>query len=523
MKLPTPHELGMHPKFEKWRPVQEAMIQEMLPGAKRVNSVGGPTGSGKTAAYVGAALISGKPTCIVTDSRGLQDQLLADHACAGLVDIRGRANYDCGMRPDYSCEEGYATRCPYKGQMMCPASAAELKAAASNLVVTNYAKWTSAKAFGQGMDHFEQVIFDEGHQAPQAVESAMQVLLFDKEVTENLGMDFPVSGDGADFKEWKNWAIEARGYAEDAANAASLAIKNDPDPRASHVKKFMHMRNLTRRLGIISTANARDWVVEQNEKGFQFDPIRAGRYAEATLFLQIPHVIITSATLRPKTLYMLGLGNLDFKFKEFDSSFDPNRSPLYWIPTMRVDSRAGDLSPLWVLLDQIATRRRDRKGIVHTISYARRDEILSRSRYAASMLVNERGEPSTRMVEDFKASGPGTILVSPSVGTGYDFPLKDCEWQFICKVPFPDGRSKILKARQDPTRGGDPEYGAYQAMQKLVQAVGRGMRQENDHCENFMGDNHIEWFRKKFSHLAPKNFHMVFKEVNILPAPPKAL
>ena len=40
----------------------------------------------------------------------------------------------------------------------------------------------------------------------------------------------------------------------------------------------------------------------------------------------------------------------------------------------------------------------------------------------------------------------GTVLVSPSVSTGYDFPGRECEWQFICKVPFPDGRAKIQQA-----------------------------------------------------------------------------
>jgi Rad3-related DNA helicase len=524
MKLPSPQDLGMHPKFEKWRPSQEEMIPVMLSTAKRVPAVCAPTGSGKTAAYIGAALISGEPTCIVTESKGLQDQLLDDHGCVGLVDIRGRSNYECGLRPDFSCEDGYAARCMYKGTVMCPASKAEMVAATSKLVVTNYAKWTSAKKFGQGMDHFKRVIFDEGDQAPQSVESAMQVLLNYKEIEEHIGIDFPVSGDGADFKVWKSWAAEARIYAEDNLRAAADRLHGVTDPKPSWVRHMLHMRNLSRRLAIVSTASARDWVVEEIEKGFQFDPIRAGRYAEATLLLGVPHVIITSATLRPKTMFMLGLGKDDFSFTEIQSDFDPTRCPVYWVPTMRVDNRAEDLAPLWNLFDTIATRRRDRRSLVHTISYDRQRELLERSRYHESMLANRKGEPISETLEKFRVSArEGSILVSPSVGRGYDFPMDAAEWQFICKVPFPDGRSKILKARQDPLRGGDAEYGPYLAMQSLVQIVGRLMRSKIDRGESFMGDNHIQWFRSKFSHLAPKSFHMVFKEVQIVPPPPERL
>lgn len=519
MKIPTPQEIGLPEKFTGWRSNQEEAIETLLENKKRVGSLCAGTGFGKSAVLVSIPLINKEPTCIVTNSRGLQDQYLRDFKSIGMVDIRGKSNYQCDMREDYSCEEGHAARCPYKGTVGCPASQAEMRAAASPLVVTNYAKWTSSRKYGTGMAHFRQVIFDEGHDAYDALASAMQVVLNHREIEEVLNLRFLTGTDAGEFPNWKPWAATARAAAEAEMVVALARITGVSDPKASWVRHYTHMRNLTRRLATLSTANAREWVVDEVPQGFQFDPIRPGKYSEAALLLKVPKVIIASATLRPKSMFMIGIGKDNFVFKEFGSTFDPKRCPIYYKPTMRVDKNHPDLRMLWVLLDQIAAKRTDRNGIVHTISFARRDEVTSNSRFSANMIINQKGEAPSEIIEQYKSTYPGAILVTPSVGTGYDFPMRECEWQFVCKIPFPDGRSKIIKARQDD----DKEYGAYSAMQKLVQMFGRPMRGEEDQAENFIGDENLEWFLPRYGHLAPKSFHGFFKEVSVVPPPPPRL
>lgn len=518
MNIPSPRELGLPEKFDKWRPGQIEALRWLLTRQNRVKAMCSPTGSGKSVITVGYALITGEPTCFVTDSRGLQDQLMHDFESVGMVDIRGRRNYTCAFKddPDYTCESGYQAGCPYKGTLACPSSNAEMRASTSRLVVTNYDKWTAAKKYGQGMQHFTQVVFDEGHEAPNALARAMQVVINHREREQHIHMDPPANPD--QMEAWKVWATDAREIVGELLAAALERIKGVSDPRPSFVRHALHMRNLYRRLGTLATCRPDSWVVEELEKGFQFDPVRPGRYAESSLLLRVPNVLVVSATLRPKTLYMIGQGKDTFDFREFDSEFDPKRNPIYHVPTMRVDKRAADLAMLWVRLDQIAAKRRDRKGLVHTISYGRRDEIITRSRWADSMLINERGDAPTEMVELFKASDAGAILVSPSVSQGHDFPGPDCEWQFICKVPFPPP-SKVLKARTQD----DSEYPYYLAMQKLVQMCGRAMRSRDDQCENFIADDHIEWFLPRYGHLAPKSFHAFFRRVEVLPQPPPAL
>ena len=453
---------------------------------------------------------------------------MGDFKTIGMVDIRGKANYSCAMRDDFTCEDGNATRCPYKGTMNCPSSQAEARAASSMLVTTNYSKWIASRKYGQGMDHFEQVVFDEAHSAPNAIASAMQVVLHHKEIEATLGMDFPkvsltkkyeLGNQIEAIKAFKVWGMDAKGEAEDQMAYTKQQIASSHDPKSSWVKHYNHMKNLVRRLSILVTCNPKNWVVDLTDEGYQFDPIRPGQYAEAVMLLKVPRIVAVSATLRKKTMYMMGIGEANFVFKEFGSTFDPNRCPLYYVPTMNVDSHATDLSPIWMLHDQIATQRQDRKGIDHTISFDRQDQILQYSRHFDRMIYNKRREPVGPKVEEFKVADPGAIFVSPSVGQGYDFPMAQCEWQFIPKVPFVDSRNKVVQARQD----GDKEYGPYLAVQSLSQMPGRGMRSPEDQCENFIGDKHMGWFMKKWSYLFTQSFLNTIKEVRTLPVPKRRL
>lgn len=497
----------------------------MLTSTKRVKALAAPTGFGKTAVYVAYTLLTKRPTCFVTFSRALQDQLVDDFGPVGLVDLRGRRNYVCEMRPDTTCEEGYVARCPYKGTVECPSTQAEMRAACSPLVVTNYTKWTSVRKFGQGMEHFQQVVFDEGHEAPHALADAARVVLHQHEIENILGLDFPDVQAAEDFVNWKPWAIDARAKADHAMHDAKYDMQNYPH-KLSAARHYLHMRNLVRRIVSVASGNPVNWIADTWEEqrgqhlstGYVFDPIRPAIFAEAALLLHVPSIVVVSATLRPKTLAMMGIKKEDYDYYEYPSDFDARRCPIYYVPTMRVDQRAQDFTALWVKHDQIAARRRDRKGIVHTVSYARQQEALC-SRYADSMLLNNRGEAASDIVHQFKRSPPGTILVSPSVGAGFDFPGSEVEWQLLLKIPFPNGHTKIHRARQQI----DPEYGAYLAMNTMVQAFGRGMRSKTDQCENFIVDAHLDWFLPRFGHLAPKWFKQFFKTVSVLPAPPSPL
>jgi len=168
--------------------------------------------------------------------------------------------------------------------------------------------------------------------------------------------------------------------------------------------------------------------------------------------------------------------------------------------------------------DQIVRARQDRKGITHTVSYKRRNMLIEGSEFAKKMVIHD-SRTAKSAVEQFKAAGPGALLVSPAMTTGYDFPMTACEYQIILKIPFPDSRSPVVKART----AADKDYPAYIAMQELVQAVGRGMRSMDDQCEVFVLDDNASWFMSKYRHFAPAWFLQAYRRVETIPLSPPAL
>lgn len=527
--MPTPQQCGLPERVTAWRPTQEQALPFLWGSQKRVKSVCIPPGGGKTWLAIADALRSKKPTCIVTHSRGLQDLYMEHGAELGMADLRGRNNYPCMLHPEvpgYSCDQGYVARCPHKGTHRCAASAAEMTAATSWLVVTNYEKWIHSRKFGIGLKHIEKVILDEGHESYNALAGAMQITLHEHEINDTLKLDFPDSHEAEFFASWRVWAAMAREKAHEKMKAAEQKLK-DGDAKGSVAKHFTHMRNLVRRLSILATANPANWIVDEVEKGYQFDPIAPGRYLESALLLKVPDVTLISGTLTLKTLYMIGMPKNSFDFMDYPSEFDAARCPIYYVPTMKVDSKSGDLGPLWLRLDQFAAPRRDRNGLVHSVSFMRRDEAIERSRMLqearskGKLFYNERGEAATQTIADFVDAYPGAILISPSVGQGFDFYGRRAEWQFIPKLPFPPP-TKILKARCDPQMGGDEEHAFYLTWLKLVQSCGRVMRDRKDQGETLIADDNMQWMYK-FRHLAPKSFGQFFKPVATLPPPPERL
>ena len=79
----------------------------------------------------------------------------------------------------------------------------------------------------------------------------------------------------------------------------------------------------------------------------------------------------------------------------------------------------------------------------------------------------------------------GTIVLSPSVETGYDFKGDLARWKIIAKVPYGYIGDPFVKLNM--TR--DPSWYARQAILRLVQASGRVTRGINDSGDTYIIDS----------------------------------
>lgn len=531
--LITPADLGLPAKFACWRSGQPEAICRITDARARFVALSMPTGTGKSLTYVAAALLLGKRCVIVTSSKGLQNQLLRDFAEVGLVDIRGRNNYECALGKGVDCEQGADANCPHKKDAECPYYRAYLAARSSHLVLTNYSYWMLIHRYGEGLGPVELLVLDEAHDAPEEVCSVMSVHLTARQIYGMLRSSFPA--DGATIDVWRRWAMiehaRARSLQERLVEE-SLRYRLDGGPPPSLARELTSVRTLVQSLETVMLATsawADEPVPDSGGGGYRLEPLWAAEYAKESLFCNAPQVLLISATVMLRTLDLLGIEEGERDFLELPSSFPPDLGPVYFIPTVRVWHRWGELDEaLWLQrLDEICWTRRDRRGIIHTVSYTRAGLIRERSRMGNCMLTHQPGSAAAvEQIEHFIHKPPPAILLSPAITTGYDFPYEAAEFQVLAKLPFLDTTSRIAQARSGrrykpntPERRRGERYADYMVAVAVVQTCGRIRRAEDDQGETFLIDNNWKWFYRRVQGMLPFWFRRLVRYRRDLPAP----
>lgn len=520
MSLPPPTELGLPDKFSSWRPRQADLVVDVLSSDTRFSVLEAATGAGKSLTYVSVAHILGGRWAILTSTKGLQDQLIRDFSTLGLVDIRGQGNYDCpyltvqgqmGMADVGPCHSGM--KCEYKDSG-CPYFDAVKRAKKSSLVITNYSYWLAFNHYSEdGLGQFDGLILDEAHESPEEVAGFLTIDLTPRMFDVIRGPQHP--SHEADLSKWQLWAAERSAVMHQEVEGLK-AIVAGGDSTQNDRRRLRELKGILTALKKIATLKG-EWIIDRDRGGsIRFDPLWPAPYVEDLLFLGIKRVIFSSATVRPKTLDLLGVPQDQVTYFDTPSSFPIVSRPVIHLPTVRVDNRWTCTDQKWWLLkiDQILKDRQDRKGIIHTVSYDRRTMIMESSRYRDTMISNTT-RSTHDAVQTFKESKAPSVFVSPSVTTGYDFPYEQAEFQILAKVPFPDTRSKILARRCEA----DPSYPHYLAMQTIVQSCGRGMRAPDDRCETLIIDDHFWWFVWKHKQFAPQWWLSSVKQCTDVPKP----
>ena len=523
--LPPPHLLGAPAKFTEWRSQQESALLYPIESEQRFTLQGMPTGFGKSLTYVGRALLTGRRTCVLTVTKGLQQQNMDDFKASGMVDVRGQSSYPCialayGLFGDpirAGCDEGpchHGAACKFRKEG-CGYFDAYDAANTAPLVVTNYAYWLNINAYKEGgMGEFDELILDEAHEAVNQLASFLAIDVERFEVEGILTSRFP----NPSMDDWREWARVQRPRCQALYDGLKEeyqeAIAEGGRAPASLRREIRTVSALRLKLIRIAALKGR-WLVVPRRTSVSLQPVWVAPYAEEYLFRGVPHINLVSATLRPKAAQLLGI--TDYDFKEYPSAFPVRRRPVMHVPTVKLTHKSSiEDRGKWVArIDQIIGGRRDRKGIIHTVSYSRQKEILERSHYCDLMMVNTTGN-TLGVVEKFKEATAPCVLVSPALSTGWDFPYAECEYQIIAKIPFPDSSDPIVAARSRD----DEDYAGYVAMMALVQMAGRGMRAADDQCEVFIVDDNAKWFMWKYRKFAPFWFTQAVKWLKVLPPVP---
>ena len=524
MMLPPPGVIINAPKFGAWYPGQEELLRTILSwldGPQRYLCANVPTGFGKSVVTMVAAALTGTKTVYLTHTKGLQDQLLADFKKpVGLREIRGQNNYVCMDAPPTrvdagKCHAGIAcnlhSECSYYTSL---AGARE-----GRVVNTNYAYWLAQNYYGDGLlepndlgeveGTYPLVIMDEAHLAGSALEHHLTVHLSDSDL-RGLGWE-----DGVREWTWPEWQHHSSfTHQELHIEAEELRKALKLDFSEFDLRRYNRLRGLLFKLLAIKDAKV-EWIREWSTHYVSLCPIWPSDYNSRLLIGD--KILLMSGTLTRKSVEKLGIPEEECEWVDSPSPFDPQRSPVHHVETIRLTyNTPPENYRVWARrIDQIIERRLDRKGIVFTVSYARA-ELFHRMSEHGDKLVMHKSDDVQEQVTRFKQMPAPAVLVSPSVTSGWDFPDTECEYIVIAKVPFVTATGELTKARQ----GQDKEWVSYLAMQTLVQEAGRGTRSASDRCEVFIVDDMFTWFWPKYKRFAPRWFQdRVGRSLDLIPDP----
>ena len=357
-----------------------------------------------------------------------------------------------------------------------------------------------------GLGEFDRVIMDEAHNIGSELSKFLATRISGREFHDHLT--------SPPTKNWSAWAALQNHY----LTSRLKDLKRSKAPDAERYREIATVRLLKRKVALLAHADQDGWVLSPGgyRGEYSWDCIQPGRYASRLLFKRADRFLLTSASIRPRTFQSLFISPTKVTFREFPSTFPIARRPVYIFPAIAysASSTSEELEYLVGIMDSFISRRRDRKGIIPSVSYDRARLFKSMSSYGASMIIHERDELPAA-VKEFQASSPGTILVSPAIVEGHSFPYRDAEYTIIPKIPFSDTRTLIHQARSRL----DKTYGMLETAIAIRQMSGRAMRAEDDQNETLILDRQFIWLHRSYRRFFPHDFNESIQHIRSLPTP----
>jgi Rad3-related DNA helicase len=247
---------------------------------------------------------------------------------------------------------------------------------------------------------------------------------------------------------------------------------------------------------------------ERKELVTSLRPISAVPFTRSLLW-DSGHVhLFMSAYPGPKEVFCrsLGLDPQEVAWLKLGSPFDLEQRPVYRLFTGSMSHRnqKDSLPRMLSACDQILSEYAAHRGIIHCGSYRLGEIIFDHLRQTTHghRLVFPRDAESREDGFAKHAAKEAAVIISPSMSEGYDFKDDLARFQIIAKVQWP----YLVDAQVDAKRKLDPQWYDLQAVNFIIQAVGRGVRHEKDWCVSFILDSDFSMLLDRCPEFFPRWF-----------------
>ena len=224
-------------------------------------------------------------------------------------------------------------------------------------------------------------------------------------------------------------------------------------------------------------------------------PIFVGKYSEK---IMSDYNLFMSATVSGE--YIKSTLELDdVGYIVLDPVYDPSQKPIAFVGNAKLNYQLMKYESTWkYLVDNIkvvadAEDFLGEKGLIFVTSYSMATNISGRLKRDRNFLsrhrifCHESGQKIDDVIKEFKEYKGSAILISPSIWEGVDFSDDYARYQIITKAPYPS----LGEARIKYIANCYSDMYKIMTTKKIIQAVGRGIRNKDDWAYTFVLDGAV--------------------------------
>jgi len=488
-----------------FRPGQMEAIESVLRSDKKVVAINAPTGTGKSLIGMITGMLHGR-FCYLCSTKQLQHQMINDFPEARYM--VGRSNFACNQdkknRTADLCIHSKTTPCDLRGE--CFYELHKIAVMEHPYQILNYHYILNEANYIGKFSGYPVIVADEADVLESLLTSFTELKISFAKLY-NIELSPPEYRTNSA----KHWIDSSKKWAEDAQVKVAMRlnilhsqiVELTPNKKftpgvALLVREFKSLKNLQAKLSMFSEHVDDTWIfqeVKENEyiTGWKFQPTwLSPEVSQQYFFRHADRFILMSATLPPKPIlaHMLGLRTEDIDMIELNSSFCAKNRPVYLNPVVDMGYRTfeDELPTLLAEISRLVDKHPDSKGIIHTVSYKLNKAVmgLNNPRFITHDSNNKDDTLSQFMQSENK------IFVSPSSTRGVNLPDDLCRFIIIAKAPFHSLGDKLVSSRVHSSGGFGKFWYRAMCAQDIMQASGRGVRHQDDHCVTYVLDKQAE-------------------------------
>ena len=516
-------------------------IINALNSGKRFVLLSAPVGVGKQ--FIAQAIAeSARNAHIITSSKQLQDQYKNP---GGVVDLRGKGNYKCGINQLMTCESAPCAAMPQiirqcQARQVCPYINQRNKAMEAPVMLTNYAYYLFARLCGPLSDEKqvtprEVCIMDEAHALEGYLVGFAEIILKPAELKERYGIsDLTWFFNGSKNEDMKvlvsmtraimarkaEWTKDRDNIYADNGIDENTPMQNISKPILEKINKISakvsDIDKVVKKLEIyFERRDLEEWIVESNadENHLTITPLSARGLFQKFIGESASKFVFMSATIGSAVEFAreLALPADQVEYIEVDSPFSPDMSPIIVLPIgkMNYQNITATLPKIADAVDHIMDHHKTEKGIIHSVNYRITDDIAKRVKRNRSRLLSRGmdlvnfkfGIKNDVLIKKHMESRTPTVLLSPSMSEGISLDDDLARFQIIVKLPFASMADPRVKAKMK-----EGKWYVNQMLKEIMQASGRATRSEEDHSVTYVLDSSFPFFIEQCKNELPKWF-----------------